>query len=477
MAIKFVDIFSGPGGLNEGFASLNDSKHEPVFQSTIAAEMDKDAVMTLRLRKFYRECLRTDDLDNYFDYVLGEKTLPYDSKNATLWKLISHLTPQVTLGDETHNEHFDKLLQNTISRDDHWVLLGGPPCQAYSKIGRWRYRTENGYDLSDDHRAHLYKEYLRVLSKFGPSVFVMENVTGLLSSPFFDKIIEDLMKIKVNGCSYLVYSLTVPLEKTKSARDYVVKSEDYGLPQARHRVILLGVRTDIKNIPATLDKRSTRVAASDVLGSLPKLRSGFSKDTNDDNSWLEYVQKSGALMAKKYGFSDEKYELLKQSSNVYLSSRSNIDVVNFITENPCKFLTNHVTRGHIKGDVQRYLFSALFCKIKGQSPKAKDFPVDLIPQHKNWDSGHFKDRFRVIRSQYPAPTVTSHISKDGHAYIHYDPTQARSLTVREAARLQTFPDNYFFSGPRTAQYRQVGNAVPPYLAKQIAKIVADLLTL
>ena len=142
-------------------------------------------------------------------------------------------------------------------------------------------------------------------------------------------------------------------------------------------------------------------------------------------------------------------------------------------------ICNHESRGHIPSDLMRYLFCACFSEATSdrarRTPKAEEFPAILAPAHANWHSGDFADRFRVQVPDRPATTITSHISKDGHYFIHYDPTQCRSLTVREAARAQTFPDNYFFVGNRTQQYVQVGNAVPPYLAYQIGKVVAGIL--
>jgi DNA (cytosine-5)-methyltransferase 1 len=150
---------------------------------------------------------------------------------------------------------------------------------------------------------------------------------------------------------------------------------------------------------------------------------------------------------------------------------------NWFLDEKLEGVINHQSRAHLLDDLRRYLFAELFSKSEGRFPRLADFDeyhLKLMPDHDNAKSGKFEDRFRVQLPDEPATTVTSHISKDGHYFIHYDPKQCRSLTVREAARVQTFPDNYLFCGARTAQFHQVGNAVPPYLAFQISKIIYKL---
>ena len=362
-------------------------------------------------------------------------------------------------------------------------------------------------DFEQDERHTLYLEYLRIIIDHRPPVFVMENVKGLLSATIEGKsaitrIVRDLSQPGTaipgapSGLSYRLYSLTekdMP-DGEVDPRLFVVRSEEHGIPQARHRMFIVGIRGDLKVRPGLLRKMAAPTV-QETIGSLPAIRSGLSKEKDSPSAWLTELraissmnirrQLNGASYAGEVSRSLDFRNLIEVpsprgiSSTRYQMRKPRHDVLRSLYDERLAVLTAHEARSHMASDLRRYLFAATFAQKTGRSPKLADFPTTLLPEHKNVEEGRtgkmFSDRFRVQLAEQVSSTITSHISKDGHYFIHYDPAQCRSLTVREAARLQTFPDNYFFSGPRTAQYHQVGNAVPPQLAKQIAEIVAEVL--
>jgi DNA (cytosine-5)-methyltransferase 1 len=225
-----------------------------------------------------------------------------------------------------------------------------------------------------------------------------------------------------------------------------------------------------------------RTPIETALAGLPKLRSGLSRELDTDAAWHRAAEKARSKVLSALGshrpevrdvlesidFSDK----LSRRSIHYAPGKG--DFASGLRQ-AMPVLLNHETRGHMQGDLARYLYCSTFGAAYSRSPTSHDFPRHLTPEHKNWESGSFADRFRVQVRGKPSSTVTSHLSKDGHAFIHWDSAQLRSLTVREAARLQTFPDDYLFLGNRTQQFVQVGNAVPPMVARQIARVVYDIL--
>jgi DNA (cytosine-5)-methyltransferase 1 len=508
--ILVIDLFAGPGGLGEGISSCEHENGNKPFQIGVSVEKEATAHKTLTTRAFYRKIKeRADGQADYYQYARGNITReelfarhPKQAQEA----IEETLEEPRALGED--NDLIHKRIQKLIN-NHHGpkVVIGGPPCQAYSLAGRSRNAGIKGYKAEKDHRNFLYMEYLKVLSIAQPNVFIMENVRGILSAKLngkvmFPQILKDLRKpgrvtkIK-NVPNYKIYSLVVEAENAnnpqyKDSSDFLIRSEQYGIPQARHRVILIGVREDIKAIPNTLTKADDSICVESVLSDLPPLRSGFSKKTEDEtNVWEKMVVRHSKqlknLLSKYSPHPTEvidKIDLkpikgLKRISTQHNNigqTRIPFPLKDWLIDENLECVLNHDTRGHMEADLLRYAFCAVHAKLtNGVSPKSRDFPAELAPNHKNWESGDHADRFRVQSANKYATTITSHISKDGHYFVHYDPKQCRSLTVREAARLQTFPDNYFFEGKRTQQYVQVGNAVPPFLAQQIGKVVLDLL--
>lgn len=500
-----VDLFAGPGGLGEGFASALDDKHYHRFHSIVSIEKDSFAHQTLLIRHFFRYFSEREVPEDYYDFMAG-----YISQSELFDRYTNardhafQTARKITLAPETHSE-IRKIIRERLKKNRLWALVGGPPCQAYSLVGRSRMMGR--LDFERDERHTLYLEYLRIIADHRPPVFVMENVKGLLSATIegqstISRIVRDLsqpgeaVSDAPSDLVYKLYSLTHE-EIAKGEVDprlFLVRAEEHGIPQARHRMFIVGIRGDLSVKPKLLRKMNAPTVY-DTISSLPKIRSGLSRGKDSINAWLREIYKISSMNIRSHltnisNTDSISYHLDSQNLRTMLSSyetfstayklqQSQHDVLRSLYDERLSVLTAHEARGHMASDLRRYLYAAIFAQETGRSPKLSDFPGELLPNHQNVEQGRagkmFSDRFRVQLSAQVSTTITSHISKDGHYFIHYDPAQCRSLTVREAARLQTFPDNYYFAGPRTAQYHQVGNAVPPQLAKQIAEIIAEVL--
>ena len=539
--IPFIDIFAGPGGLSEGFsrfAAFQDSNLG--FESRLAIEKDEIAVRTLILRAFFRKFPSGQVPDEYYEALRGQRPL----ETLTVlpeWSQAEEHVWNATLGEVSEAQLHGRIAA-ALNGAKNWVLLGGPPCQAYSLMGRARMTglgaaaREEDRDLDElrrvrhdefatDHRHKLYREYLRIVAVHQPAVFVMENVKGILSSRIktdngeervFEHIRRDLgdpwaaLEVdphiaeletfrQTTPHRYRLWSLVLGDARKGDAiqdRDFLIRSEEFGVPQKRHRVILLGVRDDVPAAPQPL-RAGPRRTVGDAIEDLPKLRSGVSRRGSGENDWMRAIRAAydqlGVTLPSGYpgreafeSFFDGDCRALSCGSAFAAVDRAprQSDLERWYADGRLNGVIQHVARSHMASDLVRYLYVSAATADLGKSPSLEDWPVALLPQHRNVTvdarSGRpkaqgFSDRFKVQFRHEPASTVTSHIAKDGHYFIHPDPMQCRSLTVREAARLQTFPDNYYFCGNRTQQYHQVGNAVPPYLACQIAEVVADLL--
>lgn len=514
--IKVIDIFAGPGGLSEGFEAVTDKKGKPVFEVMLSIEKDAQAHATLRLRTFFRQ-FRDGAPDEYYRLLRGEisqeelfAAYPHEARSA------EERSWHTALGQDGEDPgQVRKRIKASLGNDTSWVLIGGPPCQAYSIAGRSRNQGNPEYDPAKDERQRLYVEYLQILAEHRPAVFIMENVKGLLSATLnnervFHRILEDLRDpasavarggrngSHVRNGGYRIYSLVEDhVFENGTLRGAVIEAERFGVPQARHRVILLGIRDDLTGIKPRVLTPQRPISVTSVIGSLPRLRSGISPQKQDSsNAWKSLLQSqatsrwanSGTRKADSESLSEFICDTLTQialpranrGGEFVACDTSTTYADDWFSDFRIGGVCNHSSRSHMQKDLFRYFYAACYAKHHGRSPSLKHFPTDLLPAHGNVEDaitngGHFSDRFRVQVSSRPSTTVVSHISKDGHYYIHPDPLQCRSLTVREAARLQTFPDNYFFCGNRTAQYVQVGNAVPPLLAHQIGEIVRDVL--
>ena len=503
---SIIDLFAGPGGLGEGFSK------KKTFGRSLSIEMDPVACETLKLRKLFR-ILKQKDKKIFYNLLQKDTKLTwekvkyafqdyYESVENSVWN--HELGSRNLSQEQTITEIKRRLRKLGHLKKNPLIIIGGPPCQAYSLIGRAsrKQMTIRGtYIPEEDERHFLYEWYLNIIPSLKPHVFVMENVPGILSSKVngqsvFSKILEDL-----EGLGYDLLSLNEDghRDSFSDSKDFKLKASNYGVPQDRERVIIIGIRKDLNLVKDFCLKRANEFnSVGAVISDLPEIRSGLSKvdkkkATDNLSSWKEQLRQKhwNSFDGIDADIKKELKRLIKdihekefplERGRTFIKSK-NYGKTNklssvlsdwYLDENLGGYL-NHESRSHMDCDLRRYLFNSVFTKVRGRAPLLTDYPDFLLPDHKNKKSGNHKDRFRTIDANKPSKTITSHISKDGHAFIHPDPLQCRSLTVREAARIQSFPDNYFFCGNRTQQYHQVGNAVPPYLAYQIAETVQKIL--
>lgn len=503
--IPVVDIFAGAGGLGEGFASFTPGrKADPAFQVMASAEMDRHAVQTLRTRAFFRQFPRGHAPASYYQYAAGEAAQPWTAATEAQWTAACDEALQIKLGDPADDAVLHSRIRHIAKQASKegtpWVLVGGPPCQAFSLIGRARNQGKKDYVPEEDERHFLYQHYLTILAKFRPTVFVLENVKGMLSSKVggqsvFTEMFEQLQRPGGrNGPRYRIQPIVQSGGHAGDwePRDFVVHAEALGLPQARHRVILMGVLEGAASSIKPMHAIEDRYSVSQMIGALPAIRSGSTD--KDVRSWPQFSERLLRRCASYTRSLDRPVaqhlrELADQAGSgedldtgdrwmvADLTCQVPRHLKDFIRDRRLKGVLNHQARAHMSSDLMRYGFAAAFAAVNGRSPRGSgEFPGELHPLHRSWfESNRFVDRFKVQRSDAPSSTITSHLAKDGHYYIHPDPLQLRSLTVREAARLQTFPDNFIFEGPAGSQRKQVGNAVPPWLGHQIAGVVHEAL--
>lgn len=507
--IPVIDLFAGPGGLGEGFSSILDPDRSPLFSLKVSAEKDPTAHKTLSLRALYRKFPKGKAPDCYYDHICGRisrEELFAHPDAAEAGRDALEEARNFELGKDDP-EDLDRRIETALAGADDWVLIGGPPCQAYSLAGRSRRARESQEEFESDEKHFLYREYLRIIRRHKPAVFVMENVKGMLSSRhggtlIFDRIVADLSS-PGDGLEYQIRSFVKSgVAEEIDPHDFVIEAERFGVPQGRHRVILFGIRSDVaRSVPQlssspevfVLGRENDPVSVGEALSGLPPLRSRLSREPDGHERWLTAL--TDAVEELRWHESPELRDILNEMRRAATEARMHVStgspftphattnnrmrdrLRDWFVDERLGGVIQHETRSHMRSDLHRYLFASAYGRVRGASPKIADFPTTLLPKHDNIHSDKvpFADRFRVQLKGSWSSTVVAHIAKDGHYFIHYDPSQCRSLTVREAARLQTFQDNYFFAGNRTEQYTQVGNAVPPLLARRIAHVVAKFM--
>lgn len=413
--MKYIDLFAGAGGLSEGFKRAG-------FEPIAHVEADLAACFTLKTRLAYYYLRENNKIDIYIQYLSGAI-----NREQLYSRIPFHILQQVInlpISDKNNPKIF-QLIDELKGKNKVDIIVGGPPCQAYSLVGRAR--DKNG--MKGDHRNYLYIQYGRFLKKYSPKVFVFENVIGLLSAEegkYFKNIQRYFRRLE-----YIV-------------KPIIVNAKNYGVLQNRRRVIIIGYQKNIY-VPVNEFVRgsSCNYTVHSIFQDLPAINAGGGKD-----KFLNYTT----------------------GINEYLRSAK--------IRNGMGILTQHISRPHTEQDKEIYKITTDKWEKCRERLDYNDLP-ERLQSHRNKKS--FLDRFKVVANDLCwSQTVVAHIAKDGHYYIHPDIKQNRSLSVREAARLQSFPDDFYFEGVkehhnRTSAFRQIGNAVPPLMAEEIANKIAGYL--
>jgi DNA (cytosine-5)-methyltransferase 1 len=408
--LNYIDLFAGAGGLSEGFIREG-------FKPIAHVEMNKDACDTLKTRTTYHWLKENKKADLYNDYLKSQTKIKEE-----LWKNIpEHLINSVInkeISESTLPEIFKKI-DKELNGNSIDLIIGGPPCQAYSLVGRAR------KDMESDPRNHLYKHYVKFLEKYQPKMFVFENVPGILSAKNGEYLSKIFESVRNAG-----YEVAIPPKNHLNAKDF-------GVLQDRKRVIIIGWKKELNlKYPEFETAEYSFQILKDLFSDLKPLKNG-----------------EGTLSAVEYAKPATEY--LRQTN-----IRNGLD-----------FVTQHIVRPNNDNDLEIYQIATERWN-NGKRLNYAELPKRLI-NHSNTDS--FVNRFHVVDGKGVSHTVVAHIAKDGHYYIHPDEKQNRSISVREAARIQSFPDDYFFEGSRTGAFKQIGNAVPPLMAQKIAEKIREMI--
>ncbi|MGC8610656.1 MAG: DNA (cytosine-5-)-methyltransferase [Thermoplasmata archaeon] len=405
MKLTFIDIFAGAGGLSEGF--MREGFHPLAF-----IEKDANSCNTLKTRLGYYYLKNSGKIETYINYLKNK--ISRDDFYKHIPDELLNMVINEEIRDDTIGDIFKKI-DNISNQKKVDVLIGGPPCQTYSIVGR----SKMGNSVKNDKRNYLYKYYIEFLKKYKPSAFVFENVPGLLSAANGKYFKEIIAGFEAEG--YTVHYK-------------ILNSADYGVLQNRKRVFVVGIKGE-KVFTFPEPQPASGYTLRDLFCDLPDIKAGEKK----------------------------RIVFYKEQDNNYLK--------NNLIRNELDFTTLHITRTVNKNDKKIYRLTIKKFLESGKQIKYTEIPKKLRT-HKN--QATFVDRFKVLNLNGISHTIVSHLSKDGYYYIYPNLKNPRSISVREAARIQSFPDDYFFEGSQTSCYQQIGNAVPVLLAQALAKQIKKI---